>query len=229
MKNGIMVAKEGTFAGVVLNLILKQIVSPIARAVWLKETSGKRRLKEGEPCIVAANHQSFLDFILLYGMFPRRHVRFLAAEKFYRSKCSRALMEYTGQIRVDRYDKKSKGEVVGKSLEVLKAREVLVIFPQGTRSRSGRIERTYTGVAKLALLSGAPVLPVGIRGAFRTWPPHSEKPLFKKQVSMHFGEPMMLGHKNGHEPDFRQFCREATNKIMAKIAELSGKEYVPEE
>lgn len=232
MKKKFSISRENTCAGIMLYFFIRFFVAPIIRLVWLKEVSGKENVPSKGAFIVAANHQSFLDFILLYSVLPGKRLRFLAAEKFYHSKYSRALMELTGQIKVDRYDKSSasKDEAVQKGLSVLKAGEVLAIFPQGTRSRSGKIEKTFSGVARFAVLSGAPVVPLGIRGAFEAWPPHAKKPVFKKQVSLHFGEPMSFGDaKDSFGDDLsHEKLRMRTNKIMKKIAQLSAKDYKEE-
>lgn len=222
--------KEHTLTGEVLNFIIRFLVSPIFKAVWLKELSGKENLPRNKAYILAANHQSFLDFVMLTCCVPKKNLRFLAAGKFYNSNLWRPLMRYTGQIKVSRKDRESKKEAFKKALGVLENGEVLAIFPQGTRSRNGKIEKTFTGVAKLAMLSGVPVIPVGIKGAFELWPP-GQKPSFEKKICIHFGRQLVFDQSKKSETDpelIRENCRKFTNELMSEIAKLSGKEYLPE-
>ncbi len=78
------ISKENTVRGKLVRAILKFLVYPVFKLIWLKELTGKQNIPAKGPFILAANHQSYLDFILLCGVSPR-HLRFLAAEKFYHS------------------------------------------------------------------------------------------------------------------------------------------------
>jgi len=220
------ISKENTVRGKLVRAILKFLVYPVFNLIWLKKLTGKQNIPAKGPFILAANHQSYLDFILLCGV-SSRHLRFLAAEKFYHSSFWRPIMEYTGQIRVDRHKKGNKEEVFQRGLEVLEKGEALAIFPQGTRSRNGKIEKTYTGVAKFALKAGVPVVPVGIKGAFTAWPPE-KKPKFKKIVSIHIGEPIKFNNYRKDQYQDPKILREVTNQIMLQISQLSGKSYEEE-
>ncbi len=220
------ISKENTIRGKLVRTILDFLIYPFFKLIWLKKITGKQNIPSRGPFILAANHQSYLDFILLCGVFPR-HLRFLAAEKFYHSRFWKPIMEYTGQIRVDRHRKGNKEEVFQKGLEVLEKGEVLAIFPQGTRSRNGKIEKTYTGVAKFALKARVPVVPVGIKGAFTAWPPE-KKPKFKKIVSIHIGEPMKFDNYVKDQYQDSRVLRNITNQIMLQISRLSGKKYKEE-
>jgi len=222
----IIIAKEKTLRGRIVRAVFRFLVAPLVRLIWVKKITGMENLPAGGPYIIAANHQSYFDFLTLWAVLPVKP-HFLAAEKFYRSGFWRPIMEYTGQIRVDRenYSPENRAEVWNKGTGVLKEGGVLGIFPQGTRSRTGEIEKTYVGVAKFALASKAPVVPIGIKGAFEVLPPAGSKLKFKKIIELHFGRPMSF---MGEENDY-QSCRGITNEIMAEIANLAGKEYKKEE
>lgn len=232
MSNKFAVDKERTFIGKCFNFFLKKVVSPIARMVWLKEVEGEKKLPQDGTFVVAANHQSFLDFILLFSVLSDIELTFLAAEKFYTSKLTRFVMRYSGQIKVDRKNKSksSREEVLEKGVAALNSGRVLVIFPQGTRSRSGKIEKTFTGVAKFAVIAGVPIVPVGIRGAYQVWPSHFKKPKFEKKISLHFGNPVIIKKTQNIDSDYKmkKFYRKTTNKLMGRIGRLSGKDYFPE-
>jgi len=222
MADQFSIAKENTFRGKFLYRFLRIFVAPLIRLIWIREVKGLSNLPKSGVYIIAANHQSYLDFLCLQAVLPVR-LTFLAAEKFYSSGFWRPIVELTGQIRVER-NADDKTEVIAKALEVLNQGRVLAIFPQGTRSRSGQIEKTYTGVARFALGAGAPVIPVGIKGAYEVLPPHEKWPKFKKIIEIHIGGSVDLKkyRELPADPDTR---RKATNKVMKKIAELAGLEY----
>ncbi|MFA6393441.1 MAG: lysophospholipid acyltransferase family protein [Patescibacteria group bacterium] len=225
MADQFLIAKENTFRGKFLYRFLRIFVAPLIRLIWIKEVKGLSNLPKSGAYIIAANHQSYLDFLCLQAVLPVR-LTFLAAEKFYSSGFWRPIVELTGQIRVER-NADDKTEVIAKALEVLNRGRVLAIFPQGTRSRSGQIEKTYTGVARFALGAGAPVIPVGIKGAYEVLPPWEKCPKLRKIIKINIGEPVNLSEysKRPIEPET---YRKATNEAMKKIAELARLEYKEE-
>jgi 1-acyl-sn-glycerol-3-phosphate acyltransferase len=217
------IAKENTIRGKIFRKFLRFLVAPILRAIWLKKVEGKENLPAKGAYILACNHQSYLDFLLLISAFPNILIRFLAAEKFYDHKYSKFVMEYSGQIKVNRKSKNGKKRVIKKGTDLLKNGQILAIFPQGTRSRDGKITKTFTGVAKFALNARVPIVPVGIRGAFYCWPP-GKKPKYKKQVSIYIGKPIELSqHFKGNSPE--SCLREITSDVMMEISRLAKKEY----
>ena len=218
-KDNLTIAKENTWQGKLFYFFSRLILAPVIRLVWVKKVKGRENLPQSGPFIVAANHQSYFDFISLVCVSPFK-LTFLTAEKFFASKFWRPIMEYTGQIKVERYSDESKDEASQLALKVLEHKRVLAIFPQGTRSRSGEIEKTYTGVARFALQAKVSVIPVGIKGAFEVMPPQAKKPKLKKIIEINIGKPM--------EFDGSKTPRQITNEIMAEIARLAGKEYKSE-
>ncbi|KKR21149.1 MAG: Phospholipid/glycerol acyltransferase [Parcubacteria group bacterium GW2011_GWE2_39_37] len=157
-------------------------------------------------------------------VLPHR-LYFLAAEKFFKSKFWRPIVEYTGQIRVDR-DAEDKSQVITQATEVLKSGQILALFPQGTRSRTGEIEKTFTGVARIALLARVPVVPVGIKGAFEVFPPEG-KLKWKKDIEINIGPPMDFNKYYDFEKN-PQLYRAITNQVMVEISRLAEKEYKEE-
>lgn len=219
------IAKEHTWGGWVFNNIcVKLIAAPFVRTFYMKRVAGLEGLPAGR-FIVAANHVSFLDFLSMVACTPRK-LTFLAAEKFYSSALWKPVMEYSGQIKVERASE-NQSHVIRTGLKVLKHGGVLCIFPEGTRSRDGQIGRTHTGVAMFALRTGVPVVPLGIRGAYDVLPPHEKWPRFRKIIELHYGRPMDLS-EYGNGASNNAVLREVTNRIMTEVALLAGKEYVPE-
>jgi len=188
--------------------ILKIILSPFIKFLWLGKVSGSENIPKSGSFIVAANHNSYLDFFLLPVVIPRR-VNFLAAEVFFKKKLWLPLVKLTGQIKVDR-QAKDKSEVYKQVDNLFANGGVLGIFPEGTRSRDGKIHKGYNGVVKFARKYGVPIVPVGIVGTFQALPPHKKIPKFIK-CDLNIGEIYRLGDN----PDDIE-----TNKIMGIIAKL---------
>jgi 1-acyl-sn-glycerol-3-phosphate acyltransferase len=127
-----------------------------------------------------------------------------------------------GMIPVDRDDTRAALASLDIALDVLGRGEAFGIYPEGTRSRDGRLYRGRTGVAHLALTSGAPVVPVGLAGTEQLQPVGSRLPRLAK-VSVKFGEPLRFeGRYDGVPPGRAR--REVTDLVMSAIAALSGQE-----
>lgn len=226
MKNKLTIAKENTLKGKLFYFLVRCFIAPIVRLIWVKKVSGRKNLPKSGPYIIAVNHQSYFDFISLVCVLPLK-LTFFAAEKFFSSRFWNPIMQYTGQIKVERYSDESKDQAISLALKVLENKKVFAIFPQGTRSRSGEIEKTYTGVAKLALKAKVPIIPIGIKGAFEIMPPQAKKPRLKKILEIEIGEPMDFSqyYDKGENPEV---CRQVTNKVMLAIAKLADLVYKEE-
>jgi 1-acyl-sn-glycerol-3-phosphate acyltransferase len=226
IKKNTSIAKELTLKGRFFNKVfIKLFAAPFVKTVWVKKISGIEHLPSEGSFIIAANHQSFFDFMGMVVTLPLK-LTFLAAEKFYDSPVWRPVMEYTGQIKVER-DNRNQSRVIKRGLRLLRNGGVLCVFPQGTRSRDGEIGQTHTGVAMFALTANVPVIPLGIKGTYEILPPHAKRPAFRKLIEFHIGTPLKFdGFKSdGNSPDV---YREVTNRIMAEIAHLAGKRYEAE-
>ena len=173
--------------------------------------------------VLAANHLSFLDSMLLMHGLPRQ-VTFLGKAEYLGAWHTRTLFPAAGMIPVDR-----SGRGVARSLEWacarLRAGEIVGIFPEGTRSRDGRLHRGHSGVAHLALHTGAPIVPVGIIGSDRAQPPGARLPSRGASVVLRFGSPIDLGPHLGRRPT-SSLKRTVTDEVMQAIAALSGQDYV---
>ena len=178
------------------------------------------------PVIVASNHLSFADSIVIPFVVPRR-VAFLAKRDYFtgtgvKGALIRAWFEGIGMVPVDRDDTKSALDSLNVALEVLASGEAFGIYPEGARSRDGRLYRGRTGTAHLALTSGAPVLPVGLIGTERLQPIGARVPRLVR-VTARIGRPMdFRGRLDGVPPGRAR--REVTDEIMAAIQSLSGQE-----
>lgn len=223
------VIHEGTAAMVDPELVGKwygrtRLATWPLRRLWLDiDVEGMANVPETGPAILAANHLSFLDSMLLMYETPRR-VTFLGKAEYLDSRWTRRLFPAAGMIPVDR-----SGRGIAQSLRQALGRladgEVVGIFPEGTRSRNGLLHRGHPGVAHLALRSGAPILPVGIIGTDRVQPPGQRLPRRSAPVTVKFGAPVDLGAWHRAKP-VGATKREITAEVMHAIAALSGQPYV---
>lgn len=148
----------------------------------------------GTPVIVASNHASNIDPPLIGGVYPCR-LRYLAKESLFRNPLLRVCIRNLGAIPVTREDSQRAGAVMKLLLERLDARESILVFPEGSRSRDGRLQPLEGGAAFLSVKSGAPILPVYIAGSFDVCPPGGSFPRPVKLV-VTFGpliEPIAAG------------------------------------
>ena len=206
--------------------VLHAVVPPVARLVWRPTVTGVENVPRTGPVILASNHLSFADSLVIPIVAPRK-VTFLAKSDYFtgtgiKGALSRAWFEGIGMIPVDRGDTKAALASLDIALDVLSAGEAFGIYPEGTRSRDGRLYRGRTGVGHLALTSGAPVVPVGLTGTEDIQPVGARLPRLAK-VTVRFGEPMSFAEEYAGVPAGRA-RREVTDAIMAAIQRLSGQE-----
>jgi 1-acyl-sn-glycerol-3-phosphate acyltransferase len=203
-----------------LGLVLKIVFRPLA---W-----GVKNVPRRGPVILASNHLSFSDHF--FGPLPvPRKVIFLAKSEYFTGRgvkglISKAFFAGVGQIPIDRAGGAAGEQALRTGLQVLAAGRVLGIYPEGTRSPDGRLYRGKTGVARLAIESGAPVVPCAMIGTFELQPPSTIWPNFRIRPGVKFGEPLDFSRYGG-EAD-ATLLRTVTDEIMQAIAKLSGQEYV---
>lgn len=211
----------GAVVSLSLLAFLRYLVAPLIRKIWIKDVEGLEHIPKKGPVIIASNHESYFDFICFWAISPRR-VQYLAAEKFYKSKFWKPIMIATGQIKVERQKKDKKG-VHKQAHYILKNEGMLGIFPEGTRSRSGEIGKTYTGVMKFALEAKVPIVPVGMVGTYNILPPHKKMPKLRR-CKVIIKEPI-YHHEHFNKEHTEELLRKLTDDLMLLIAGLIGKEY----
>jgi 1-acyl-sn-glycerol-3-phosphate acyltransferase len=212
----------------VLYRVLHSVVPPALRAVWRPVVEGVEHVPATGGVLLASNHLSFADSVVIPSVAPR-DVVFLAKSDYFtgtglRGAAQRAWFEALGMIPVDRDDSRAAIESLGTALEVLRDGKAFGVYPEGTRSRDGRLYRGRTGVAQLALQSGAPIVPVGLIGTEQLQPVGSRLPRLAR-VTVRFGEPLQVaGRYDGVAPGRAR--REITDEVMRRIAGLTGQEVV---
>ena len=206
--------------------VLHSVIPPIAKAIWRPTVRGLENVPATGGVILASNHLSFIDSVVI-PVVVKRKVVFLAKSDYFtgpgvKGALSRAWFEGLGMLPVDRDDAKAALASLDVALEVLGRGEAFGLYPEGTRSRDGRLYRGRTGVAHLALTAGVPVVPVGLLGTPDIQPVGSTLPRLAK-VSITFGKPLYFNDRYDGVPLGRA-RREVTDEIMTAIQKLSGQE-----
>ena len=206
--------------------VVHATVPPAAKLIWRPHVHGLENIPDIGPVILASNHLSFADSIAIPFVVPRR-VAILAKRDYFtgtgvKGALIRGWFEGIGMVPVDRDDTKSGLDSLNVALDLLAAGQAFAVYPEGARSRDGRLYRGRTGVAHLALTSGAPVVPVGLIGTEKLQPVGATWPRLVR-VTVRFG-PLMdfKGRLDGVPPGRAR--REVTDEIMAAIQALSGQE-----
>lgn len=204
----------------------RAVLPPLFKGVWRPRVSGLENVPSTGGVILASNHLSFADSVVIPVVVPRKVV-FLAKDDYFngtgvKGALIRWWFEGLDMLPVDRSDTKAALTSLDVALEVLGRGEAFGIYPEGTRSKDGRLYRGRTGVAHLALTAGVPVVPVGLRGTEQLQPVGSNLPRIAK-VDIAFGEPMDFTGQFEGVPLGRA-RRKATDQIMAAIQQLSGQE-----
>jgi 1-acyl-sn-glycerol-3-phosphate acyltransferase len=162
---------------------------------------------------------------LVMPIMARRPIYFLAKKEYFGSRLTRTIMLGLNQIPVDRSGGRASLMALDAALPILRDGNMLGIFPEGTRSPDGRLYRGRPGVAKLALDSGATIVPVGLLGTERVQPIGARLPRVGVPVQMRIGPPMELARWRDVPVDSR-VLREITAALMAQIQRLTGQVYV---
>ncbi|MGQ0632651.1 MAG: lysophospholipid acyltransferase family protein [Sporichthyaceae bacterium] len=204
------------------------LLGPWLRLIFRPQVQGLEHIPRRGPVILASNHLSFSDSFFLPLVVSRR-VTFLAKAEYFTGKgikgrLTAAFFRGVGQIPLDRSGGSASDAAMRAGLDVLAAGEVFCIYPEGTRSPDGRLYRGHTGVARLAVAAGVPVLPVAMIGTRRIQPPGRLRPTIAR-VGVRFGAPMTFPSHPGAGEDHAAL-RALTDELMAALAELSGQDYV---
>lgn len=202
----------------------KALLTPLLRLLFRVRVDGRERVPAAGPVVLASNHLSFLDSIFL-PLVVRRRVTFVAKAEYFDSWRTRWFFRGVGQIPIRRGGGSASERALAAALGVLRGGGVFAIYPEGTRSRDGLLHRGHTGVARLALRSGAPVVPVGLVGTRDVQPPDRTLPRWFRPVTVRFGAPLDFTRHAGRESD-RMVLRQITDEVMFEVRELSEQEYV---
>ena len=193
----------------------RAILLPFFKIFFRLKVFGKENFPVEGPLIVASNHASFLDPVIV-GIITPRKMNFLARDTLFRSKIFAKILYLLNVLPLRR--EKRDINAFRLSLRLLSQGKPLLIFPEGTRSEDGNLQKPRYGIGLLEALSGAAIVPCYVKGSMDALPRHSAFPKFKP-ISVHFGAPLKFGGQ--HIPkDKKERYRQVAVEVMAAIQEL---------
>ncbi|WP_221583935.1 1-acyl-sn-glycerol-3-phosphate acyltransferase [Microbacterium sp. G2-8] len=211
--------------------ILKYLViGPVLKGIFRPWITGAQHVPQQGAAILASNHLSVMDSIFLPLMLDRP-MSFLAKAEYFtgtglKGWATKWFMKGTGQIAIDRSGGSASEAALNTALQVIGRGDLLGIYPEGTRSPDGRLYKGRTGLARMALVAKAPVIPVVMVDTDTMLPIGSSMPRIMR-VGMVVGEPLDFSRYEGLEDD-RFVLRSVTDEIMIALQQLGGQEYVDE-
>ena len=226
-RQGNVTIESGSGAGRAIYWALKNVLlGPAITRIFRPIQEGTENVPDKGPAIIASNHLSFADWLFMPVALDRR-ITFVAKSDYFtraglKGWAQKRFFAGTGQVPIDRTGGRASESALRAGLKVLQRDELFGIYHEGTRSHDGRLYKGRTGVARLALLSGAPVIPSAIIGTDIIAPPGK---ILTKIVSptVKFGRPLDFSRYEGMSED-RFILRSITDEIMYAIMELSGQE-----
>jgi 1-acyl-sn-glycerol-3-phosphate acyltransferase len=205
---------------------LKIVLTPLLHILFRVRREGTRNVPRGGSVILASNHQSFIDSIFLPLVVPRR-VTFVAKAEYFETWKTAWFFRAVGMIPLKRDGGSASQRALLAAREVLEQGGALGIYPEGTRSPDGRLYKGHTGVARLAMQTGAAVVPVAQFGTVDVQPIGSRAIKLFRPVAIKMGEPLRWPGKSAEGESDAVALRRFTEEIMDAIQELSGQERVP--
>lgn len=209
--------------------VVKAILEPFLRMLFRPWSEGEENVPREGPALLVSNHLSFSDHFFMPLGLPRK-VTFLAKAEYFTGRglkglFTRAFFTGVGQIPIDRSGGKAGEAALHTGMRVLRRGELLGIYPEGTRSPDGRLYRGKTGVARLAIEAGVPVIPCAMVNTDRMQPPGRLIPKPGIRPGVRFGEPLDFSRYQGMETD-RFVLRAVADELIYSLMQLSGQEYV---
>ncbi|WKX73395.1 1-acyl-sn-glycerol-3-phosphate acyltransferase [Streptomyces sp. XD-27] len=209
-------------------IFLKATLGMLLRVLFRPRVEGAEHIPGSGPVIVAGNHVTFIDSMFLT-LVVKRPVFFIGKDEYVKGKGLKGrLMAWfftaAGMIPVDRDGGHGGVAALMTGRRVLEEGHAFGIYPEGTRSPDGRLYRGRTGIARLALMTGAPVVPFAMIGTDRVQPDGKGMPRIAP-VTVRFGAPLDFSRYEGMDRD-RYVLRAVTDEVMTDVMRLSGQEYV---
>jgi 1-acyl-sn-glycerol-3-phosphate acyltransferase len=205
--------------------VMKVVLTPVLTVAFRPRIEGLANVPKRGPALLASNHTSYLDWLLLPLVVRTRRISFLAKLEYFtrrglRGRLQAYFFSATGQVPVDRAGAHASQGALLTAARLLREGRLVGVFPEGTRTRDGRLNRGRTGIARMAAETGAPVIPCATVGTFAIAPPGARLPRPHK-IGVRFGAPMPPVPE---DPSAEQL-RDWTDELMARIQVLSEQEY----
>ncbi|RNE59434.1 lysophospholipid acyltransferase family protein [Cryobacterium tepidiphilum] len=204
------------------------VVGPLLLGVFRPWVIGLENIPKTGGVILASNHLSFIDSIFL-PLVVRRRVAFLAKSEYFtgtglKGWATRQFFKATGQLPIDRSGGRASEDSLNTGLRVLGGGGILGIYPEGTRSPDARMYRGRTGVARMVLEAGVPIVPVAMIDTEKAMPTGTRVPKVRR-IGIIIGEPLDFSRFDGMEGD-RFVLRAITDELMYELQRLSHQDYV---
>jgi 1-acyl-sn-glycerol-3-phosphate acyltransferase len=204
------------------------VIGPWLRVLFRPWVEGLEHIPAKGPAILASNHLSFSDSFFL-PLVVARPITFLAKSDYFTGRgikglFTKAFFAGVGQVPVDRSGGRASEAALRTGLRILGEGSLLGIYPEGTRSPNGRLYRGKTGVARMAMEAGVPIIPVAMINTYEIQPPGHVRPRIRR-VGVRIGAPLDFSRYEGLSND-RFILRSVTDEVMYELMSLSGQEYV---
>lgn len=203
--------------------LMRPLTVPLVRGGFRVKVVGRRNIPRKGPAILASNHLSSLDHVVL-PMATRRTIVNISKVEHFAKPVKAWFFRQWGVIPVVR----GSGDqgALDAAKQAIREGNLFCIYPEGTRSLDGKLHKGHTGVARLALELHVPIIPVAMRGTFEARPKGGKIRFFTKTAVV-VGRPMNFTEHWDKQND-KAVCRDVTDQVMRAIAVLSGQDYVPE-
>lgn len=177
---------------------------------------GRKKIPRRGGCIIACSHQSFLDPIII-GFSSSRAVNYLARSSLFKNRLFAALIRSYGAMELERDEADVKA--LKKCVERLRRGEIVLLFPEGTRTRTGEIAPLKPGVFLMSSRAGVPVVPAAVEGSLRSWPRGRLLPGLAP-LRIAYGEPMYPGSGGASYREMAAKLRRTMMELQARIRKV---------
>ena len=202
---------------------LRTPVAALMRRLWDFTIEGLDNVPESGPVLFTPNHLAFIDSPFVMGLNGRRTLA-VGKGEYMDSWKTKFTLPAMGMVPIDRSGGEAATETLNRVAGFLRAGNAFLIYPEGTRSRDGNLHRGRTGAVRLAMRTGALIVPVGLIGTNEIQPIDTVLPSFGLPCTIRFGEPIDVGARSGGQNN-RRILRSLTDELMFEISELSEQVY----
>jgi 1-acyl-sn-glycerol-3-phosphate acyltransferase len=206
--------------------VAKAIMKPLFNFGFDLVVEGLENVPASGGAIIAPNHISVLDSFFVPAVLPRR-ITYVGKAEYMDDWKTKHLFPAMGMIPIDRAGGNAAQAALDAAAGILERGELFGIYPEGTRSRDGLLHKGHTGVSRLALRTGCPIVPTGVQGSVEVMPAGAKFPNLFRKVRIRFGKPIDVT-RYLDRPDDRMALRQIADELMYEIRLLSGQEYVNE-
>ncbi len=205
--------------------LARRLLKPLVERLWRIEVDGLEHVPRTGPAVLCPNHAAAIDSLVIPAVLDRT-VIYVGKAEYLRDWKTRRLLPALGMIPIDRRGGDHAKAALDAARAVLEGGNLFAIYPEGTRSRSGKLHKGHTGAARLAIETGAPIIPIGLIGTAAVQPADSTIPKLFCPVTVRFGQPIPVERYRSRIGD-RAIYRELIDDVMFEIQHLTGLEYVP--